>query len=126
LARRRKIDLAELAGAPWLLPRESIFSSYVTAAFEARGLAPPKLGVRSYSAHQRLSLVATNRFVSAESGSVLRFNADRFSLKVLPVDFAVHPWPVGIVTLKNRTVSPVVQIFLDCVRAMARPLANAK
>src|SRR5262245_22022863 len=101
LPRRRKIDLAELAGAPWLLPRESIFSSYVTAAFEARGLAPPKLGVRSYSAHQRLSLVATNRFVSAESGSVLRFNADRFSLKVLPVDFAVHPWPVGIVTLRT-------------------------
>src|SRR5262249_6360957 len=27
--------------------------------------------------------------------------------------------------LENRTVSPVVQIFLDCVRAMARPWANA-
>jgi DNA-binding transcriptional LysR family regulator len=108
------------------LPRESIFSSYVTAAFEARSLNPPKFGVRSYSAHQRLSLLATNRFVSAESGSVLRFNADRFSLKVLPVDFAVHPWQVGIVTLKNRTVSPVVQSFLDCVRSTASPLAKAR
>jgi len=126
LARRRKIDLAELADEPWLLPRESIFTSYVVEAFAARGLNPPKLGVRTYSAHQRVSLLATNRFVGADSGSVLRFNADRFSLKVLPVDFAVRPWQVGIVILKNRTVSPAVHAFLDCVRAVASSLAKAK
>jgi DNA-binding transcriptional LysR family regulator len=124
LARRRRIDLAELADEAWLLPRESIFTSYVAEAFAARGLNPPKLGVRTYSAHQRVSLLAANRFVAAESGSVLRFNADRFSLKVLPVDFAARSWRVGIVTLKNRTVSPAVHAFLDCVREVARPLAK--
>jgi len=126
LARRRKIDLAELADQPWLLPRESIFTSHLAAAFEARGLTPPKMGVRSYSAHQRVSLLATNRFVSAESGSVLRFNADRFSLKVLPVDFAVRPWQVGIVTLRHRTMSPAVHTFLECVRAISAPLAKTR
>jgi DNA-binding transcriptional LysR family regulator len=125
LARRRKIELCELVDEPWLLPPESILSSHLAQAFEARGLAAPKVGVRSYSAHQRVTLLATNRFVSAESGSVLLFNADRFSLKVLPIGVVLRPWQVGIVTLKGRTISPVVQTFLNCIRDVAKPLTKA-
>jgi DNA-binding transcriptional LysR family regulator len=123
-ARRRKIELADLIHEPWLLPREGIFVSLLAEAFQTNDVPIPKLGVRSYSVHQRMMLLATDRFVSAEIGSVLRFNADRFPLKVLPVNLAIRPWPVWIVTLKNRTVSPVVQTFLDCVREVAKSLAN--
>jgi hypothetical protein len=31
--------------------------------------------------------------------------------------------PNGIVTLKNRTLSPVAQLFIDCAREVAKPLA---
>jgi DNA-binding transcriptional LysR family regulator len=48
-AHRRKIDLAELAEEPWLLPREGIFVSLLTEAFRAQGLSIPRFGVRSYS-----------------------------------------------------------------------------
>jgi DNA-binding transcriptional LysR family regulator len=126
LARRRKIALGELVGEQWLLPRESVFSSYLTGAFDASGLAAPKLGVRSYSVHQRIGLLTTNRFISAESGSTLRFNAARFPIKVLPVEFNSPTWPVAIVTLRKRTVSPVVQTFMDCVRELAKPLAKVR
>ena len=34
--------------------------------------------------------------------------------------------PVGIVTLKNRTLSPVAQLFIDCAREVAKPLARRK
>jgi DNA-binding transcriptional LysR family regulator len=125
LARRRKITLAELVDEPWLLPHESVFSSYLTWAFEASGLPAPKLGVRSYSVVQRVSLLATNRFISAESGTVLRFNAAQFPIKVLPVDHTFRSWPIGIVTLKNRTVSPVVQTFINCIRERAKPMTKA-
>ena len=91
LARRRRIALAELVDEPWLLPHESIFSAYLTQAFDANGLPVPKLGVRSYSVAQRVDLLITNRFVSAESGSTLRFNAAKFPIKVLPVDHTVTP-----------------------------------
>ena len=94
--------LTELVNEPWLLPHESIFSAYLTQAFETNGLAAPKLGVRSYSVAQRVSLLTTNRFVSAESGSTLRFNAARFPIKVLPVEYSFRPWPIGIVTLKSE------------------------
>ena len=32
--------------------------------------------------------------------------------------------PIGIFTLKNRTLSPVAQPFLDSVREVAKKLAN--
>src|SRR5262249_28216936 len=101
LGRRRKVELAELADEPWLLPREGIFVSLLAEAFQTNGIVPPKLGVRTYSVHQRMMLLATDRFVSAEVGSVLRYNADRFPIKTLPVNLIVRAWPVWIVTLKN-------------------------
>jgi DNA-binding transcriptional LysR family regulator len=123
-ADRRKVDLAELVDEPWLLPLESIFSSVLAEAFQSRGLDVPKRGVRSYCVYQRLSLLASNHFVASLPGSVLRFNVDQFSLKVLPVDFLTRPFQVAVVTLKNRTLSPVVHSFIDCVRDVTRPLAR--
>jgi hypothetical protein len=32
----------------------------------------------------------------------------------------------GIVTLKNRTLSPVTQLFIECAREVAKPLAKRK
>jgi hypothetical protein len=54
----------------------------------------------------------------------LRFGAKRLAVKVLPVNLPIAPWPVGIVTLKNRTLSPVTQLFIDSTRKAARPLAR--
>src|ERR1700730_13240865 len=47
-------------------------------------------------------LVARNpaKFVTAMPISVMRLYGDRFSLKVLPIDLPIGPWPVAIVTLK--------------------------
>ena len=41
----------------------------------------------------------------------------------LPVDFPSRPWPVAVVTLKNRTASPVVELFIDHLRAYTKTLA---
>jgi DNA-binding transcriptional LysR family regulator len=123
-ARRRKVDLAELIDEPWILPPGTMYISRIAEIFQVRGLPIPRASVRSYSTHQVVNLLATNRFVAALSGHVLRFNGDRFSLKVLPVNFTVRSWPVGIVTLKNRAISPVVQTFIDCIREVAKPLAK--
>jgi len=80
----------------------------------------PKASATIYSIHQQVNLLATGSFVSALSDSVLRQNADRFELKILPVNFARPTWQVGIVTLKKRTISPVGQTFIDSIREVAR------
>ena len=42
------------------------YSRNPTQAFNASGLSVPNIGVRSYSVHQRIALLITNRFVSAD------------------------------------------------------------
>jgi len=51
--------------------------------------------------------------------SVMSRYDPRFSLKILPITLPVRPWPVSIVTLKNRTLSPVAERFIECSREVA-------
>ena len=50
----------------------------------------------------------------------------RPEIKVLPVELPMARVQNGIVTLKNRTLSPVAQLFIDCAREVAKPLAKTK
>ena len=119
-ARRRNISLPELADERWLFPGDPAFSALISEAFKATGVKAPKASATIYSIHQRVSLLATGNFVSALSDSVLRQNADRFALKILPVNFASPTWEVGIVTLKKRTTSAAGQAFIGSIREVAR------
>jgi DNA-binding transcriptional LysR family regulator len=105
-ARRRKIDPAELVDACWILTATgtSVYMS-VAEAFRARGLAVPKISLVALSGHLRMFLVSRGPFVTAVPSSLLRFNAAKLSLKVLPVDLQIHGYPVAILTLKNRVLS---------------------
>jgi DNA-binding transcriptional LysR family regulator len=47
-------------------------------------------------------------------------------MKVLPVDPPAHEWPVVIATLKNRTLSPVVELFINFVREFTKPMRKGK
>jgi DNA-binding transcriptional LysR family regulator len=123
-AHRREIDLVELVNEPWILTRPKTWNyTTVAEAFRARGLDMPKISLMTFSVHLRNDLLATGRFIPAFPRSVVSVNGSRFSLKVLPVDVPVRPWPVEIITLKNRTVSPVVQLFIDYLRTFTRSMA---
>ena len=125
--RRRKIALAELASEAWVLPAPgSVIASVVRKAFRAGGLDYPRTTVVTDSPHARMSLLATGRFVTIFPASVLRFPTMRSEIKVLPVQLPMARLPNGIVTLKNRTLSPVAQLFIDCAREIAKPLARRK
>jgi DNA-binding transcriptional LysR family regulator len=122
-ASRRSIDLAELIEAPWVLPPPNTWNHLgVEEAFRVRGLAMPKVRVVTPSAHVSTHLLADNTFVTAHARSF----ADRYALKALPVKLPARPWPVAILTLKNRTLSPVVELFLAHVRDFTRPLRGGK
>ena len=68
----------------------------------------------------RNHFLSTGRFLDVLPDSVLRYNAKQWSLKALPVDLGVEPRSIAIVTLKNRSVSPVVQLFVEHLRAIAK------
>ena len=124
-AGRRKIDLAELVDEPWILmPSDSWNYRTVAEAFRARGLPMPPISLMTFSVHLRVNLLASGRYLTAFPRSVLRINADRFPIKILPLDLPAQPWPVAVVTLKNRTLSPVVKLFIDHLRAFVNSKAS--
>jgi DNA-binding transcriptional LysR family regulator len=125
-ARRRRIDLADLHQADWIMPGADSWAHRVaTEAFRARGLDMPRIGVRSLSGHLQANLLARNEFVTVIARSVLNFYRQRFVLKQLPIKLPAPPWPVAIVTLKDRTLSPVAGRFIECTRKAMAPM-NAK
>lgn len=122
-ARRRKIDLAELVDEPWILATPDTGPyRIISEAFRARGLGAPRISLMTLSVHLRTNMLASGHFIATFPSSVARLHADRFSLKVLPVDLPVRPWPVAIVTLKNRTLSPGVERFIAHMRDFTRPM----
>jgi DNA-binding transcriptional LysR family regulator len=126
-ARRRKIDLAELADEPWILAEPNTWTRTIIAeAFEARGLKMPRVSLMTHSVLLRTDLVATGRFIAALPGSVMHLYARRFSLTALPVEISGQPWPVAVVTLKNRTASPVVKLFIDHLQSFSKSIAGRR
>jgi DNA-binding transcriptional LysR family regulator len=123
-ARSRKLDLAELMDEPWALTPLDCWTNIVfTEAFRMRGLEMPKISIRTFSIPLRMSLAEAGPFITIFPGSVLSL-INRFSVKVLPIDLPVCPWPLAAITLKNRTLSPIVQLFIDHLRAFASSMTE--
>jgi DNA-binding transcriptional LysR family regulator len=126
-SRRRKVDLSELADEPWAMPpADTPVGGVVAELFRARGLKFAPRGMARGSVHLACALVASGPFLGILAGSLLRFGTNLPPLKILPVKLSVPPLPVGIMTLKNRTISPVGRLFIDRVRGLARPLAKQR
>jgi LysR family pca operon transcriptional activator len=123
LTRRRKLRLADLANEPWtLLPFDSFFGSVIAEAFRANGQEPPRPTVASLSTNIQNELLATGRFLTVLPGFMLRVAWRNLALKSLPVALPNSPMPIGLITLKNRTLTPLAQLFIENVRALTKPL----
>lgn len=126
-ARRRNIQLSDLAEEHWVLPpRESVIGSIVTQAFRAGGIEYPRATVVTDSPHMRVSLLETGRFITVFPASALKFLTRGSALKVLSVKLPAARRPNGIVTVKDRAVSPVAQLVIDGARELANPTAKRK
>ena len=125
LARRRKVTLPDLLNEPWTLPpSDSVVGSYLTEAFRAAGLDHPRTVVTTPSIQMHHALMVNGPFLAIFPRSILRFGAGHMALKVLPVELPGRPPPVGITTLKSRTLNPVTQLFIACAHDLARPLTG--
>jgi DNA-binding transcriptional LysR family regulator len=64
---------------------------------------------------------ATGRHLTAVPASLMRYNAERWSLRVLPVTLG-EPLPVVIVTLNDCTLSPAAQLLIDHAEAVTKEM----
>ena len=126
-ARRRKVALAELVREKWILhsPDEAP-GLLVEHAFQALGLEVPQASLTTMSFHLREMLLMTGDYLTVVPACMLRvLNAKQLTVKRLPIDLGVETRPVAIFTLKNRTLSPVAELFLQSVRSVAKSMAIA-
>ena len=126
-SRRRKVRLADLMNEPWALPPpDSPLAAANADTFRAAGLQLPAATVVTTSSVACIALVAEGRFLTIAAESICRFAGRDIAVKALPISLPDIRRPVGIITLKNRTLTPAAQLFIDCVREVAKPLATGK
>jgi DNA-binding transcriptional LysR family regulator len=126
-ARQRRVNLVDLAEEPWIQSvGEMEPGSPTLEAFRALGLEGPRLVVLSNSLNLRYGLLATGRFLTMFSNSLLRYGPQRGSIRVLPIKLPSWHVPTCVVTLKDRTLSPIAQLFIECLHELAKPLRQAQ
>jgi DNA-binding transcriptional LysR family regulator len=122
----RKIDLAALAQARWILPPLSTSNSKTLfEAFREAGLGTPKVALVTFSQHLRESMLEAPDTATVLPRSVLSRDAGRSTVRALPIKLPRHDFPLAIVTLKRRALNPAAQLFLSHVReALRRPVGR--
>jgi DNA-binding transcriptional LysR family regulator len=122
LLRRRNLRLKDLVDEPWMFPPpDSPFGSVTREAFRAEGLDPPRAVVTSLLP-LRGSLLSTGRFLTMVPQIVSDFVADKRTFRRLALSLPQTSRPVGIVTVRNRSLSAPAELFIDHARKLAASL----
>jgi hypothetical protein len=107
----------------WVLPHpESLPGILVAELFSAAGLTAPSRAVVCSALQMNDALLATGQYLAPYPGSVLQLGGKNPMIKPLPVKLPAQRTPVGIMTLKNRSISPIAQLFIDCARVVTKSL----
>jgi DNA-binding transcriptional LysR family regulator len=124
LLRRRNLQLKDLINEPWMFPPpDSPFGSVVRDAFRAEGLDPPRAVVTSLLP-LRGALLPTGRFLTMVPQIVSEFTGKKPSFKRLPLSLPKTRRPFGIVTMKNRSLSPPAELFIAHARRLATTVSK--
>lgn len=127
IARRRKLCLADLVNEAWCAtPLDTAIGSLLINAFRAEGLQPPRLRVSSVMSPMVVTrLLERSRLLAVIPDSLLNhFYARQMPVKKLPITLQSPPFSVALVRLKNRSVTPVAEMFMQYANEVAKPLAD--
>jgi DNA-binding transcriptional LysR family regulator len=118
------VTLGDLIEEPWVLAQPgSMARSLHDEVFRRSGLEVPSATVLTVSIHLQLRLLETGRWLTLLPASVIRFGGKR-NIKVLPIEVLSPPTPVGFITLKDRTLTPLAERFIDCARKIAKSVRS--
>ena len=120
-AKRRKLTLADLVAEPWVLAEASSLAGLLhREVFRNSGLEPPSATVLTVSLHLYMRLIETGRWLGLVPASAMRMGGKGMRLKVLKIKTLSPPAPVGLVTVKDRTLTPLAERFIECTRKVVK------
>jgi DNA-binding transcriptional LysR family regulator len=67
---------------------------------------------------------ARGRLLTVVPSVMLRLGAKHLSIKALPIKLPANRRPVSLLTLKDRALSPVVRLFIERTREVAKKAAR--
>jgi len=124
-ARRREVALADLVDEPWVLPHATGFlTKIINLAFEDQGLIAPRPTVTTQSTYALTVLVANGPFLAVHPSTMLTTPYDHLQLTAVDVRLRKTRGPIGLIKLKNRSLSPVAKLFVQTATAVVKALPH--
>jgi DNA-binding transcriptional LysR family regulator len=124
LAARKSVSLGEVLQHRWVLAAaEGSMIDALRRDFRREGLDLPTPVVRTMSVLIRYELMAASGLLSIMYGSVLRLGNTPEWVRVLPIDLSAAV-SIGIIRLRNRTLAPSAELFLQAARKAAEPMQS--
>jgi DNA-binding transcriptional LysR family regulator len=125
-ARKRNIRLKDLIEEPWILPpADTTMGMHIAQAFHANGIDPPRARVMSFSVPLSQNLLATGDFITVLPVMMTRLGG-HLNLSPLNVRFPEISRAIVIMTLKNRTLSALADLFISSARDMGQDVTEKK
>jgi DNA-binding transcriptional LysR family regulator len=113
-SRRRGVALSDLAGEPWVFPpAEGFLTKIIRSAFEEQGLDVPRATVTTSSTYALSVLVANGPFLAMHPGTMLTTPNKHPQLTTVDIRLPRTRGPIGLITLKNRSLSSIAKLFLE-------------
>lgn len=117
LATAKKVRLAELVDAAWILYSVNMpLRTWTEDAFKREGLKVPANAIETASPFFTVSLLAQSNMVAVLPLDIAHFFAAKKMLCILPVPLKMLIEPYGIVTRKNVTLSSLAHMFITILR----------
>lgn len=100
----------------------SLARSLHEEVFRSNGVEVPSAQILTMSLHLHLRMIESGRWLGLVPASVVRFGGKRMRLhiKALPIQMSSPPSPIGFVRLRDRTLTPLAERFIECSRKVAR------
>jgi DNA-binding transcriptional LysR family regulator len=124
LTRRRKLKLADLESARWILPPTgTTVRREIEDYFRSENLLLPTDFVVSGSLVTNRRLVLEADLIGVFSRGLIRNDEDSGLMAVLPLSLPTASRPISITYRSDRAMTPAADLLCQCLRAAAAELA---
>lgn len=119
LTRKRKLKLADMTALSWILPTGRVIRHRFDMVFRGLGIDPPQNVVSTPSLPVTISLLQHADMVATVPIEVAQQYREHGMVELVPIEFPLKMDAYGIITLRNRLLSPAAQTMLKALRATA-------
>jgi DNA-binding transcriptional LysR family regulator len=122
-ARRRNVSLADLVGEPWVLPPATGFlTGIMRGEFEAQGLKFPRATVTTSCTYSLSVLIGNGNFLGIHPRAMLTTPNEHPQLTAVDVRLPTTRGKIGLIALKDRSLSPVAKLFAQSVAPVVQDI----